>query len=44
MNPALDVKLKQILESIFSTMKTDSEVKKDRIRVYKIDRRNLCKS
>ena len=44
MNPDLNVKLKQMLNDIFSMIKTDSEVKKDRIRVYKIDRRNLCKS
>ena len=44
MNPDLNVKLKQMLDDIFSMIKTDSEVKKDRIRVYKINRRNLCKS
>lgn len=44
MNPDLNVKLKQMLNDIFSMIKTDSEVKKDRIRVYKIDRRDLCKS
>lgn len=44
MNPDLNVKLKQMLNDIFSMIKTDSEVKKDRIKVYKINRRNLCKS
>jgi len=42
MNPDLNIKLKQILESIFSMMKTDNEVKEDRNRVYKVNRKKLC--
>ena len=44
MNPDLNVKLKQMLNDIFSVIKTDREVRKDCIMVYKINRRNLCKS
>ena len=44
MTPDLNIKLKQMLNDIFSMIKTDSEVKKDRIRVYKINRSNICKS
>lgn len=44
MNPDLNVKLKQMLNDIFSVIKTDSEVRKDCMMVYKISRRNLCKS
>jgi len=40
----LDTKISQMLNNVFSIMKFDEEAKKDRIRVYKIDRRNLCKS
>jgi ArsR family transcriptional regulator len=42
MNPDLDIKLKQALKSIFSMIKTDSEVKEDRNRVHKINRKKLC--
>jgi len=44
MNPDLNVKLKQMLNDIFSVIKTDSKVRKDCIMVYKICRSNLCKS
>ena len=40
----LDTKISQMLNNVFSIMKFDKGAKKDRIRVYKIDRRNLCKS
>src|SRR4030066_1081977 len=42
MNPDLNIKMRQMLESIFSMMKTDNEVKEDRNRVYKVNRKKLC--
>jgi ArsR family transcriptional regulator len=42
MNPDLNVKLKQMLDDIFSMIKADSEVKKDRKNVYMVDRKKLC--
>jgi|SRR3989304_9218267 len=42
MNPDLDIKLKQILEGIFSMMKRDNEIKEDRNRVNKVNRKKLC--
>jgi len=42
MNPDLNVKLKQMLNDIFSMIKTDSEVKKDQKSGYMVDRKKLC--
>ncbi len=42
MNTDLNIKLRQMLESIFSMMKTDNEVKEDRNRVHKVNRKKLC--
>ena len=42
MNPYLDIKIKQIIEGILSMIKLDDEVKKDLVRVNKVDRRKLC--
>jgi ArsR family transcriptional regulator, arsenate/arsenite/antimonite-responsive transcriptional repressor len=41
-NPYPDIKIKQILESIFEVIKGDTEVKKDRSRVNKVNRKKLC--
>lgn len=42
MNPYPDIHIKKITESIFSMIKTDDEVKKDKNRVGKVDRKKLC--
>ena len=42
LNPDLNIKMKQTLESIFSLIRTDSEIKEDRNRVCKVNRRKLC--
>src|SRR3989304_7173636 len=41
MNPDLNVKLKQMLNDIFSMIKTDSEVKKGQKSVCKVNRKKL---
>ena len=41
-NPNLNSKLSQILNDIFSMIRTDREVKKDQYRVNKVDRKKLC--
>ncbi len=41
-NSYLDVRIKQIISSILLFLKTDDEVKKDRDRVHKVNRRKLC--
>lgn len=42
MNPNLDIKIKQIIDSVFLMIKTDNGVKKDQNRVNKVDRKKLC--
>ena len=41
-NPDLNIKLKQMLNDIFSMIKTDSEVKKGQKSVCKVNRKKLC--
>ncbi|MDD5622148.1 MAG: metalloregulator ArsR/SmtB family transcription factor [Actinomycetota bacterium] len=42
LNSNLDNKIKQIIDSIFSIVEIDAEVKKDLDRVNKVDRKKLC--
>jgi len=42
MNPNLDIKIKQIIDSVFLMIKTDNGVKKDQNRLNKVDRKKLC--
>ncbi|MFA5014561.1 MAG: metalloregulator ArsR/SmtB family transcription factor [Actinomycetota bacterium] len=42
LNSNLDNKIKQIIDSIFSIIVIDTEVKKDQNRVNKVDRKKLC--
>ncbi len=41
MNPHPDINIKKITDSIFSMIKTDNEVKKDKDRVSRVDRKKL---
>ena len=43
-NPVLDKRISQILNNVFSVIEFDEIVKKDRITVHEINRKNLCKS
>ncbi|MBU2563941.1 MAG: metalloregulator ArsR/SmtB family transcription factor [Actinobacteria bacterium] len=43
-NPVLDKRISQMLNNVFSIIEFDEIVKKDRITVNKINRKNLCKS
>jgi len=42
MNPNLNIKLKQMLNDIFTMIKMDSEIKKDQKSVHEVDRKKLC--
>ncbi len=41
-NSNIDIEIKQIIDSVFSIIETDNEVKKDHNRVNKVDRKKLC--
>lgn len=43
-NKDLNKKIMQILESIFEVIKIDEKIKKDWVKIGKIDRKELCRS
>lgn len=43
-NPVLDKRISQMINNVFSIIEFDEIVKKDRMTVNEINRKNLCKS
>jgi len=42
MNPDLDIQIKKIIDGIFEIILSDNEIKKDKNRVNRVDRKKLC--